>query len=289
MIIEIQAKTLLSHNTHPDPWFGIKYTMNIYRGCEHQCIYCDSRSECYQIENFKDVLVKVNAIDLLKKELPRKRSKGRIGTGSMSDPYTPAEKHYNLTGQALEVIAQHGFPVLVTTKSDLVLKDLDTLVAINQVQACVVFTVTTAEDELSKKVEPGAPPSSHRFGAMKILAERGILTGVTLMPVLPFIEDNEANITRIVEMSEENGASFILPAFAMTLRDRQRTYYYEQLDRLFPGVRAHYERKFGLRYEAPAENARQLEQLFKNLCARHGIATRMPAYDANQPHQLELF
>ena len=107
MIIEIQAKTLLSHSKQPDPWFGIKYGMNIYRGCEHQCIYCDSRSECYQIENFKDVLVKVNALELLEKELPRKRTRGTIGTGSMSDPYTPAEKRYNLTGRALEIIARH--------------------------------------------------------------------------------------------------------------------------------------------------------------------------------------
>ena len=129
--------------------------MNIYRGCQHQCIYCDSRSECYQIENFQDVLVKTNAVELLEKELPRKRVKGMIGTGSMSDPYLPAERQYNLTGRALEVIARHRFPVHIFTKSDLVLRDLDTLKAINQMRAVVSFTITTPHDQLAKKLEPG--------------------------------------------------------------------------------------------------------------------------------------
>ena len=127
MIREIQAKVLLSHAKQPDPWFGIKYGMNLYWGCQHQCIYCDSRSECYQIENFADILVKVNGIELLRKELASKRVKGTVGTGSMNDPYMPLEEELNLTGRALKVIAQFGFPVHVITKSDLVLRDLDTL------------------------------------------------------------------------------------------------------------------------------------------------------------------
>src|SRR5512140_1498109 len=157
MIKDITAKTLLSSAKQPDPWFGIKYTMNLYRGCMHQCIYCDSRSECYQIENFTDVLVKVNAIDLLRKELPRKRVKGTIGTGSMSDPYLPLEATLNLTGRALEVIAQQQFPLHALTKSDLVLRDLETLREISRVYAAVSFTITTADDDLGRKLEPGAP------------------------------------------------------------------------------------------------------------------------------------
>jgi len=140
MIKGIRAKVLLSHTRNPDAWFGIKYNMNLYRGCEHQCIYCDSRSECYQIGNFSDVLVKVNAIQLLRKELASKRVKGTIGTGSMSDPYMPAEARLNMTGQALEVIAQFRFPVHIITKSDLILKDLDTLCEINNVHASVCLT-----------------------------------------------------------------------------------------------------------------------------------------------------
>ena len=199
MIKEIQAKVLLSHVKQPDTWFGLKYNMNLYRGCQHRCIYCDSRSACYQIDNFDgEVLVKTNAIELLTHELARKRVKGTIGTGAMNDPYMPLERKINLTGRALEVIAQFGFTVHILTKSDLVLRDLDTLVKINQRYAAVSFTITTADDELGKRVEPGASLVSDRLKAMRVLAEHGIYTGVTLMPVLPFIEDTEENIAAIV-------------------------------------------------------------------------------------------
>jgi DNA repair photolyase len=288
MIKDITAKTLLSSTKRPDSWFGIKYTMNLYRGCSHQCIYCDSRSECYQIENFADVLVKVNAIDLLKKELPRKRMKGTIGTGSMSDPYLPLEATRNLTGRVLEVIAQHQFPVHALTKSDLVLRDLETLREINRVYAAVSFTITTADDDLGKRLEPGAPIVSRRFAAMEQLAEAGILTGVLLMPVLPFIEDNAENVTAIVARAHDCGAAYILASFGMTLRDRQRAYYYAQLDRLFPGLRKQYEQRFRDRYSAPANNAQRLEQIFREQCERYGIATRMRLYEAPAPLQPAL-
>src|SRR5512136_395368 len=188
---EIQAKVLLSSSKHPDPWFGIRYTMNLYRGCQHQCIYCDSRSECYQIEEFSDILVKANAIEVLRKELAHKRIKGTIGTGSMNDPYMPLEAERRLTRQALEVIAEFRFPVHVITKSDLVLRDMDLLKEISRVYAAVTFTITTYDDGLSKMLEPGAPVSSRRLAAMQTLSAAGILTGVALMPVLPFIEDTE--------------------------------------------------------------------------------------------------
>ncbi len=289
MIHEVTAKTLLSSSKQPDPWFGIKYTMNLYRGCQHQCIYCDSRSECYQIEHFADVIVKINAIDLLKKELPRKRVKGTIGTGSMSDPYLPLEATRRLTAQALGVIATHHFPIHVLTKSDLVLRDLETLRAISRSYAAISFTITTADDELGKQVEPGAPLVSRRFAAMAQLAKAGLLTGVLLMPVLPFIEDNPENITTIITRAKECGATYILASFGMTLRDRQRAYYYAQLDRLFPGLRAQYERQYGDRYSTPARGAKRLEHIFSETCERHGIATRMPFYEPAPPLQPTLF
>ncbi len=291
MIKEITAKTLLSSARQPDPWFGIKYTMNLYRGCQHQCIYCDSRSECYGIADFNhEVLVKANALDLLRDELPRKRVKGTVGTGSMNDPYMPLEATLNLTGRALAIIAAQRFPVHVITKSDLVLRDADILAAIGRVYAAVSFTVTAADDALSRRVEPGAPPTSRRFAALAALARRGIYTGVTMMPILPFIEDSEENIAGIVAQAAAAGAAYIVPAFGMTLRDRQRAYYYDQLDRLFPGARGRYETRFGERYSVPANNARKLGQLFEALCARHGIATRMRHYELAQPaQQLALF
>ena len=175
MIREIEAKTLLGHCKDPNGWFGVKYNMNLYRGCEHHCIYCDSRSECYQIADFDgELLVKVNVIELLRKELASKRVKGTVGTGAMQDPYTPSEATLNMTGQALEVIAQWRYPVHIITKSDLILKDLETLVEINKVHASVCFTITTADDALGKKVEPGAPLVSDRLRAAKVLADRGI-------------------------------------------------------------------------------------------------------------------
>jgi len=279
MITEIKAKGILNPVKQPDDWFGLKYNMNLYRGCQHRCIYCDSRSECYQIEDFdREVIVKINAVDLLADLLPRKRVKGTIGTGSMNDPYMPVEKKFNLTGRALEVIAKNRFPVHVLTKSDLVLKDLDTLEEISQVFASVSFTITTADDTLGKKLEPGAPPVSRRFAAIKKITDRGIHTGVLLMPVLPMIEDNAENILAIIRMAADHGASYILPSFGMTIRDRQRQYYYQQLDMHFPGLKEKYIRKFGRVYFAPADNANELYELTKQACREYGITLSMPKF-----------
>ena len=290
MIHEIRAKKLLSHSKAPDPWFGIRYGMNIYRGCQHQCIYCDSRSECYGIEDFRDVLVKVNAIECLRDELPRKRQKGTIGTGAMSDPYGPVEADYRLTGQALEVIAEAGFPLHLLTKSDMVLRDLDALVAINAVQARVSLTITTTDDELAAKLEPAAPSPSRRLAAMARMAQAGVLTGVLLMPVLPFIEDREDNIRDVVERSADAGVSYILAAMGMTMRDRQRAYFYEQLDRLFPGMRPRYERQFGEQYECSSPRASRLRALFSELCEQKRIATRIEPWLPHPPsEQMALF
>ena len=289
MIKDIQAKVMLNHLPQPDTWFGLKYSMNLYRGCQHQCIYCDSRSACSQIENFRDILVKTNAIDLLTAELARKRIKGTIGTGSMNDPYMPIEKKRELTRQALEVIAEQRFPVHVLTKSDLVLRDLEILRRISQVYAAVSFTITTADDVLGKKLEPGASLVSHRLRAMKTLVEAGIYSGVLMMPILPFLEDNEENITQIVKLAHAHGASYIIPAIGMTLRAGSRDYYYEKLDRLFPGVREKYESKFGYRYQISANNAHELERLFRDLCDQYGIATRITPFKPVLGKQLDLW
>jgi DNA repair photolyase len=290
-VIEIQAKTILAHNRETEPLFGIKYNMNLYRGCQHQCIYCDSRSACYEIENFNhDVLVKVNAIDLLRKELPRKRVKGVVGTGSMNDPYMPLEKQYRLTGRALEVIAEMGFGVQVITKSDLVLRDIDLLDEIRRVHTLVTFSISTTDDELGRQIEPGAPPPSARFAALQTLAARGIYTGISLMPVLPFLEDSEDNISAVVRRAADCGASYILPWFGMSMRDRQREHFYQQLDRLFPGLRTRYENRYGERYDCPVPDAARLARHFEQLRKQFGIANRVPAYHPPpQPTQMTLF
>ncbi len=279
-IHEIQAKQMLSHHTTPDSWFGLKYTFNIYRGCQHRCIYCDSRSACYGIEDFDDILVKVNAIERLSDELPRKRVRGLVGTGSMSDPYGPIEAQYGLTRRALEVLLRHRYPLHLITKSDLVLRDLDLLARIAETAAYVSFTVTTSDDALAAQLEPGAPSPTRRYAAMAALARAGVTVGVTMMPILPFIEDTEENVTAIVERALDAGARYVIPWFGMTLRDRQRDYYYAQLDRLFPGLRRRYEQRYGEAYECACPNAARLRGLFDGLAARHGLLTRVPPYEA---------
>ena len=290
MIKEITAKTLVSRVSGIDSIFGLDYGLNLYRGCQHQCIYCDSRSLCYGIENFDgDVSIKVNAIELLRDELSRKRKRGIIGTGSMNDPYMPLEEQVQLTRRTLETIAEYGFGVHVITKSDLVVRDIDVLQKISQVSAAVSLTITTADDELSKKVEPGAPPSSSRFRAMKRLSEAGIETRVALMPTLPFIEDSWENVSAIIEEGHRCGAKVVIPWFGMSMRDRQRAYFYSRLDESFPGLRERYETAYGVDYACPSPRAEDLYGRAQVLCARLGIVTRVKPLLVPTAEKLRLF
>ena len=289
MVREIEARTLLSPVKQPEPFFGLRYNMNLYRGCQHQCIYCDSRSECYGIDNFAEVQVKANALELLPRELAAKRQRGTIGFGAMNDCYMPVEADQQLTRRALELIAARRFPVHILTKSDLVLRDLDLLARLAEVYAAVTFTITTADDDLAHKLEPGAPPPAARLAAVAELARHGILTGTALMPVLPFIEDTDQNVSAVVEATGDAGGQYVLAAFGMTMRDRQRDHYYTQLDRLFPGMRQRYEATFGDRYECPSPRTAALTRRFEADCRRRGLATRMPVWAGDAAAQLQLF
>jgi len=288
---EVQVKGILNHVRGDDDWFGLSYNMNLYRGCEHQCIYCDTRSDCYRIENFEDeILVKINALPLMEDALPRKRKVGIIGFGSMNDPYTYAEKRYNLTGEALKIVAKYRFPVHIITKSDMVLKDVETLKQINQVKARVSFTVTTADDDLARLLEPGAPSPSRRLSAMAQLASEGIETGVVMIPILPFIEDTPENILSIVEVASQNNADYIIPSFGMTVREGQREYYYAKLDEHFSGLREMYEKTFGNAYHCSARNRDHLADLFYEACQAKGLSTHVSPYPPKSEHeQLSLF
>jgi DNA repair photolyase len=278
MIKEIEAKSLLSTNKNPASWFGTSYLFNIYRGCEHRCIYCDSRSLCYKVENFDDLLVKVNAVEILKKELKSKRKKGCLGTGAMTDPYTISEKKYSLTRKCLEEIVKYNYPIHITTKSNLILRDVDILQEVNKIYASVAMTITTIDDNLSKIVEPFAPSSTDRFKALGVLSTLGICTSITMMPILPFIEDSEENIIGIVEKANYYGVKYIVPWLGMSLRDRQRAYYYENLDKKFPGIREKYEKRFADRYKCSARNINKLGYALKNACAKYDISLNMPSY-----------
>lgn len=285
----IQARTILSRYKTADPWFHIRYSMNLYRGCQHQCIYCDSRSNCYGIENFEDILIKENAIELLHKELKSLRVKGTIGTGSMNDAYMPLEEKTEITRKALKVIALHKFPLHVITKSDLVVRDTDLIIEISKVFAVVTFSITTADDSMASIIEPGAPPTSKRFAAMKKLSDAGITTGVALMPILPYINDTFENITNIVEQAKASGASYILPAFGLTLRDRQRDYFFNKLEKHFPEAFPEYMRNYKGEYSYMSPNHEELKQLFETLCRKLGIKTSIPYYKPESSIQTELF
>lgn len=293
MVTEITSKTILNHVKQPDPWFGLKYNMNLYRGCQHQCVYCDSRSECYRLGDLAQIRVKVNALELLADALPRKQVLGTIGFGSMNDPYMPVEKEYRLVRGALEIILKNGFPVHILTKSDLVLRDLDLLRSIAEVYGAVSFTITTADDALAAKLEPGAPRPSTRFQAMYQLAEVGILTGVTMMPILPFLEDDPDNIRQIVGKAKLNGASYIIPAFGVSLRPGSREYYYQKLDILFPGIKEKYIRAFGESYQCGAPNWLELTEVFKEEMSAAGLDSKIPIFETgkkrNPASQLPLF
>jgi DNA repair photolyase len=285
MATPIKAKTIVAA-VKQDSWFGLKYNMNLYRGCQHGCIYCDSRSSCYGIENFEEIQYKENALELLEKELKGKRVKGTIGTGSMHDPYMPIEKELQLTRRALEIIKRHQFPVHVLTKSILVLRDIDLLKEISKVYAAISITITTADDKLASIIEPYAPKPSERFAAIKELSDHGLYTGILLMPILPFINDNEENIRDIVYKAKEAGARYILPWMGVTLRDRQKAYFFKKLDKDFPGLRDVYIKNYGEAYFCPASNQKKLYELLKEECDKAGIKTKIDLYKSIEVEQL---
>lgn len=273
----IPAKTILSGYAPDNPWFGCNYNMNLYKGCCHGCIYCDSRSECYQVEHFDTVRAKEHAISILRRELKSKRKSGVIGTGSMSDPYNPFEKDLQLTRQSLELIAEYGFGVSIITKSALITRDIDVLQKIQRhAPVLCKMTVTTCDDTLCKKIEPHVSLSSQRFDAIRQLSEAGLYTGILLMPVLPYITDTEENIAGIVHTAKESGAKFIYAAFGMTLRSNQREYYYEKLDQLFPGLKQQYKRQYFDTYSCGSPRAKRLEALFRQECKKAGLLYKMP-------------
>ncbi len=288
---KIKAKSLLSSRAVPDPWFGCKYNMNLYRGCEHRCIYCDSRSECYGIENFdSEILVKSNAPILLEDSLKRKKIKGTIGFGAMTDPYTFAEHKFRLTQKCLKIIDKYDFPIHLLTKSDMVLRDLNLIKSISEIYAAITFTVTTVNDSLARKVEPYAPLPSRRLKAMKKLAENGVYTGVAMMPVLPFIEDCQEDIINLVEQVAKNGGKYILGWMGMTLRGYQREYFYDRLDESFPGMRGKYAKSFGNAYECDSKNIGGLYKVFYDRCNKLGLDTSVTVFQPeNRNKQASLF
>jgi DNA repair photolyase len=253
------------------------YGMNIYRGCSHGCIYCDSRSKCYQFTHaFEDIEVKQNAPELLDQALKSKRKKGMIGTGSMSDPYMHCEEKLGLTRKCLEIICHHGFGVAVQTKSDRILRDLDLLEEINRNSKCVVqMTLTTWDPLLCRIIEPNVCNTQRRIEVLEEMQKRSIPTVVWLTPILPFINDTEDNIRPILEAcAQVQVKGIICFDMGLTLREGDREYYYAALDRHFPGLKERYIRTYGNAYELPSQNRERLMKLFEDFCRVRSILYR---------------
>lgn len=248
--------------------------MNLYRGCTHGCIYCDSRSKCYGFTHeFEDIEVKINAPELLERALRSKRARCMIGTGAMCDPYMPVENELGLTRQCLELINRYGFGAAIQTKSTLFLRDIDLLDSINRKGKCVVqMTLTTHDTGLCRILEPNVASTEERVKAMEICRDRGIPTVVWLSPILPFINDTEENIRAILgDCIRLKVVGIICFGMGVTLREGDREYFYAALDRHFPGMKERYIRTFGNAYQVISPDNRKLMKLFTDTCREHGI------------------
>lgn len=263
----VEAKSILYGS-------GRNIGMNIYRGCTHGCIYCDSRSLCYRFTHlFEDIEVKKNAPELLDRALRSKRRKCMIGTGAMSDPYMHCEKELRLTRKCLEIIRRYGFGIAIQTKSDLILEDIDLLEKINRDTKCVVqMTLTTYDDDLCSKIEPNVCNTKRRIEVLEECQKRGIPTVVWLTPVLPFINDTKENIMPILTECARVGVKGIICFdMGLTLREGDREYYYSALDKHFPGLRQKYVENYGDSYEVPSPRSKELMKMFREFCSANGI------------------
>ena len=260
-------------------WFGTDHTVNLYRGCCHGCLYCDSRSDCYRNPDFDRVTAKADALRILRDELARKVRPAFIAMGAMSDPYNPFEEELLLTRHALELIDAYDCGVSVDTKSDLIVRDIDLYQSI-QAHSPVIckLTVTTVDEDLAAKVEPRAPSPARRLAAVRSLAQAGLFCGVLLMPVLPFLEDRHEQVLAVVDRSADAGAKFIYPGFGVTMRQGQREYFLRELDRAFPeeNLSRRYLARYGDRYRCPSPRARELWEVFTARCRERGLLYQMP-------------
>lgn len=266
----VQAKGIISSSNG----------MNLYRGCQHGCIYCDSRSRCYQMDHiFEDIEVKQNALELMEQALKRKRTPCMIGTGSMTDPYMPLERELGMTRRALELIDRYGFGVSLLTKSDLVLRDMDLLKRINERSKAVVqMTLTTYDDTLCGILEPNVCPTSRRFEVLCRFRDAGIPTVVWISPILPMINDTRENVEGILDYCVRSGVTGVVCfGMGLTLREGSREYYYQALDRHFPGMKQEYIRRYGNRYELNSPRQKELMDLLPQKCREFGILSEPDA------------
>lgn len=272
----IEAKTLLRKvNFDPNFWFGINYIMNLYKGCNHGCVYCDSRSDKYYIKDFDVIRGKKNIDYILKKELSRV-STGVIDIGAMSDTYNVLEGKYELTKSALGLIDIFGFGVSITSKSNLIVRDKLILSSISRNHSAnIKISITSCDDSLAKRLEPFAPSTTDRMDTIRELSSAGIYTGVLITPVIPFITDSKENIESIISRAAENGARFIYTKFGMTMRPGQREHYYSFLAEHYPKILQKYRNVYGYQYNCEAQNMEELKDTLISQCMKYGLKYEM--------------
>lgn len=272
----MKTKTIMTKSNQGMRFFGIDYHMNLYRGCSFGCIYCDSRADSYHIENFDSIKTKENALKILEEELASKQLKGVVSFGTLSDPYNPLEEKYEITRGALKLILKYGFGVSIDTKSNLILRDLDLLKEIQKNNNVIIkVSITTFDDDLAKVLEPNVISSSERFQLLHTLIENNIYAGVLLTPVLPFITDNEENIKKCVALASQSGAKFIYTKMGMMLRKKVREYYYEHIDKLYPGLSKDYQTVYEKNIVCNPLSYPSLLELFINECNKYHILCDM--------------
>lgn len=248
--------------------------MNIYRGCTHGCIYCDSRSACYQMKhNFEDIEIKRNAPEILEEQLKRRHKPCMISTGAMCDPYVHIEEKLLITRKCLELIEKYGFGLTIQTKSARILRDIDILKAINLNTKCVVqITLTTFNETLCSVIEPNVSTTAERYTVLEAMRDADIPTVVWIDPILPFINDTEENLRGLLDYCvRAKVRGIICFGFCTTMRDGSREYFYKKLDENFPGIKDQYIRTFDESYECRSSNDIYLMDILLSECRKYSM------------------
>ena len=294
---EIDSKRLLMPTGAGETYFfRSDWTLNLYHGCNHGCIYCDSRSVCYHLEDFDHVRVKRDCLPMLERELRAKKKTGVVAMGAASDAYNQLEAKRMVSRSALMLLRKYGFGVMIPTKSSLIVRDADVLADIaKQRYACVAFSITTADAELARFLEPDAPCPKGRFQAMATLAKAGVFTGTWLNPMLPFLTDTLSNMRAVLNQTAEAGGRFAICHFGVTLREGDREYFYQALarDPRYAAVKSRYVDTFGLNYLCASTEAQALSDAFIETCEQLGLLHTFEAVNraaaAYEPTQTRLF
>jgi len=278
----IDAKTILTNSRINDYYLKAEYIMNIYRGCSHGCIYCYARSNYYEkTDNFANIRAKKDALRILRDDLLKKKKTGVILTAGASDPYNPEEKEHKLTRNALELINAYRFGICIITKSELVTRDKDILLDIKEHSPSTVnFTITCSDDDLCMKVEPFVSTTTERFKAIEYLSKNGIITGVLIDPVIPYITDTKENVQELVKKAKNHGCQYVYISTLVTMADIQRDYFYQEAEKIYPGISDKYKERFKNYYRCRSPHAKKLWNVFAETCEKEGINYDMIA--ANQ-------